>query len=65
MPFEYNPYYYRGHNDIEIEKYEQAINDFAQVAGDTTANTSILSALTEACKMSGNMKLQSTLAINF
>jgi len=51
MPFEYNPYYYRGQNDIEIEKYEQAIDDFAHVTTDTTTNTSILVALTEAYKM--------------
>ena len=51
MPTDFNPYYYRGHNSIEFDKYEQAISDFGHVASDTTTNTDILLARTEAFKM--------------
>ena len=51
MPMETNPYYYRGHSRVEIEKYEQAISDFENCASDTTTNTDILLARTEAFKM--------------
>ena len=51
MPIEFNPYYYRGHNNIDLDKYDQAINDFEQVVSDTTTNTDILLARTEAFKM--------------
>ena len=53
MPIDFNPYYYRGHNSIELDKYEQAIKDFEHVASDTTTNTDILLARTEAFKMLG------------
>jgi tetratricopeptide (TPR) repeat protein len=51
MPVEFNPYYYRGHNSFDIGKYKQAISDFEHVASDTTTNTDILLARTEAFKM--------------
>jgi len=51
MPINFNPYYYRGHNSIEFGKYEQAISDLGHVASDTTTNTDILLARTEAFKM--------------
>ena len=51
MPTEFNPFYYRGHNNIELEKYQQSLNDFDQVASDTTTNTDILMTRTEAFKM--------------
>jgi tetratricopeptide (TPR) repeat protein len=51
MPTELNPYYYRGHNSIEFKKYEQALSDFDHVTSDTTTNTDILLARTEAFKM--------------
>ena len=51
MPIEFNPYYYRGHNSFELEKYEQSIKDFDHVVSDTTTNTDILIVKTEAFKM--------------
>jgi tetratricopeptide (TPR) repeat protein len=51
MPTEFNPYYYRGHNSLYLDKYEQAISDFEHVASDTTTNTDILLARTEAFRM--------------
>jgi tetratricopeptide (TPR) repeat protein len=53
MPMEFNPYYYRGHNNIDLAKYQQAISDFEHVAEETTTNTSILVARTEAFRMLG------------
>jgi tetratricopeptide (TPR) repeat protein len=53
MPLEFNPYYYRGSNSIELDKYGQAISDFEHVASDTTTNTGILLVRTEAFKMLG------------
>jgi len=51
MPIEFNPYYYRGHNGFGLDNYKQAISDFEHVASDTTTNTDILLARTEAFKM--------------
>lgn len=51
MPKKFNPYFYRGHNYIELDKYAEAIKDFEHVASDTTTDTDILIARTEAFKM--------------
>jgi tetratricopeptide (TPR) repeat protein len=51
MPQESNPYYFRAANSIELDKYEQAISDLEQVAGDTTTNTHALIIRNEAFKM--------------
>lgn len=51
MPTEFNPYYYRGHNRIELNKFHQSLQDFDQVASDTTTNTDILLARTEIFRM--------------
>ena len=51
MPIDMNPYYYRGHLAIELGKYERAITDFDHVASDTTTDTDILLARSEAFRM--------------
>ena len=61
MPMEFNPYFYRGHNNIELDKYEDAIKDLELVAADTTTNTSVLLARTEAFKMLGKYDTAITL----
>lgn len=50
-PIYLNPFYYRGQNSIEIDKYRQAIDDFKRVVSDTTTNIDILLSQTEAYKM--------------
>lgn len=42
MPQEFNPYFYRGNNYLNIGKYNEAISDMKHVASDTTTNTSVL-----------------------
>jgi tetratricopeptide (TPR) repeat protein len=54
MPIELNPYYYRGQNDIELGKYQKALEGFKKTAADSTVNVDILLSRTEAYRMSGN-----------
>src|SRR5690242_3698697 len=42
MPIYFNPYYYRGHTDVELKKYDQALIDFDKVTTDTTTVTDII-----------------------
>lgn len=50
MPREANPYFYRGNNDIEIGKYEQALTDMDHVAADTTTEPEVILVRCEALK---------------
>jgi tetratricopeptide (TPR) repeat protein len=50
MPREANPYYYRGNNDIQIGKYEQALSDMDHVATDTTTQVEVILVRCEALK---------------
>ncbi|MBA4196468.1 MAG: hypothetical protein C0459_02835 [Chitinophaga sp.] len=51
MPVEFNPYFYRASNNIELNKYQEALDDLKKVVSDTTTNTDILVVKTEAFKM--------------
>lgn len=51
MPIDLNPYYYRGHIGLELDKYERVISDLGHVASDTTANADILLVRAEAFRM--------------
>jgi tetratricopeptide (TPR) repeat protein len=50
MPQTINPYFYRGSNDIELDKFHEAIADLEHVASDTTNNTHVLMVRSEAFK---------------
>ena len=51
MPMDLNPYYFRGHLKIGFGQYEAALRDFDKVASDTTSDTDILLARSEAYRM--------------
>jgi tetratricopeptide (TPR) repeat protein len=46
-----NPYFYRGNNDIQLGKYDQALYDMDHVTSDTTTNTHVLIVICEAFRM--------------